>query len=261
MKETFLGTGANGGLPQIDCSCLNCVEAEKNHLLRRLRSCVWVESSKGNVILDCGPDIRRQLLTVGLTLRDLRMIAITHLHFDHAGGLMELSAGKPWAVPVLVNERVRQQWRNLVQNGGNEIAFLVKAGFMKIIDDQEGLELGVRLVDVPHDPKFPTSGIVVDDGISKIWYSPDISQITDQMLGEIRSADVAIIDGTFLNEEIYQAPKYNHTTIERSAERLEGIKSRVIFSHINHSESRQRISGVISKCGFILAEDGDKIGI
>ena len=74
MKIKFLGTAANGGVPQLDCRCGICVAAEKENKLRRLRSSVLVETEGKKIVLDCGPDFRQQMLKEGLRLQDLDLI-------------------------------------------------------------------------------------------------------------------------------------------------------------------------------------------
>jgi phosphoribosyl 1,2-cyclic phosphate phosphodiesterase len=245
----MLGTGANGGLPQIDCDCENCLEASERKELSRLRSSVLVESGGEKLVLDCGPDFRQQMLRSGLRLPDLGLVVVTHLHFDHAGGLMELSAGKALRVPVLVNESNRK----LLRERG-DIQFLEGAGFVCFPDEDEAWERwGVRLVDVPHDPRFPTSGVVVQGNMKSLWYSPDVGEITEEMLKEIAMIDVVVFDGTFLNENTYPASKFNHLTIEKSVDIL---KREVIYTHVNHSENVKEIEKFLRAKGCLLASDG-----
>ena len=250
MKEVFLGTGANGGTPQIDCKCQNCEAAVENPSLQRLRSSVLVETSKNKIVLDCGPDFRLQLLRGGLRLQDINLIAITHLHFDHSGGLMELSAGKALNIPVLVspeNQKILEQ--------KPDIQFLLKAGFMQFADNALMEIMGVKLVEVPHDPRFPTNAVVINDRNMSIWYSPDVTDITESMKKEMKKTDLVIFDATFMNEDILPASKFNHTTIEKSAPEIYRLDVKTIFSHINHSENPNLVLNFLSKFGFSLAHD------
>lgn len=251
MKIEFLGTAANGGLPQVDCSCINCTRAENNEGYRRLRSSVLVDIDDKKIVLDCGPDFRQQMLINGLKLQDLNLIVVTHLHWDHVGGLMELSAGKPIEVPVLISSENKKLLMNK-----DEIKFLTGAGFARFINEVEGKEMGVELFDVPHDPNFPTSAVIVYGESKQVWYSPDVSTITDKMLERMGEVDNIIFDSTFLNEDFRPAKKLNHTIVEESAPILAKLNKEVIFSHINHSEDPFRVKNFLDKFGFRLAEDG-----
>lgn len=254
----MLGTGANGGLPQIDCDCENCLEASERKELSRLRSSVLVESGGEKLVLDCGPDFRQQMLRSGLRLSDLGLVVVTHLHFDHAGGLMELSAGKALRVPVLVNESNRKLLRER-----SDIQFLEGAGFVCFPDEDEAWERwGVRLVDVPHDPRFPTSGVVVQGNMKSLWYSPDVARVTDEMLETMVNMDLVVFDATFLNENVYPASMFGHTTIQSSAPIIaEKVRGAVLYSHVNHSEDRDMVQKFLSQFEFKLAEDGDTLSL
>jgi phosphoribosyl 1,2-cyclic phosphate phosphodiesterase len=250
MKITFLGTGANGGLPQVDCDCKYCRAALKKKNKQRLRSSLLVETKRSRILLDCGPDFRQQLSGVGLKIRDLDLIVITHFHFDHANGLIELSGGKPCKVPVLVSERVRRLWKRFPNQ---EIEYMVKSGFVKLVSEDNAKKCGVKLVDVPHDPGFPTVAVIVSDSSGKVWYSPDVSEITEKMIKEIAMIDVVVFDGTFLNENTYPASKFNHLTIEKSVDIL---KREVIYTHVNHSENVKEIENFLRAKRCLLARDG-----
>ena len=256
MKIKFLGTAANGGVPQLDCRCGICVAAEKENKLRRLRSSVLVETEGKKIILDCGPDFRQQMLKEGLRLQDLDLVVVTHLHFDHVGGLMEMSTGKHLEVPVLVSEK---NWILLMMR--DEIKYLVGVKFIKLISESEGRELGVELFEIPHDPKFPTCAVIVHEDNKQAWYSSDVAKITDKMLERMKNIDLAIFDATFLNEKIFPAKKLNHITVEESAPILAKLNKEVIFSHINHSEDFAKMEVFLNKFGFELAKDGLSVKI
>lgn len=256
MKIKFLGTAANGGLPQLDCRCDNCLVAEKDSKLRRLRSSMLVEVDDKKIVLDCGPDFRQQILNEGLRLQDLDLIVVSHLHFDHVGGLMELSTGKHLEVPVLVSSENRK-----LLMLKDEIKYLVGAKFARLISETEGRKMGVELFRVPHDPNFPTSAVIVHKGKKQIWYSSDVAKITDRMIKRMKSVDLVVFDATFLNEKVFPAKKLNHITVEESVLRLEKLGKEVIYSHLNHSENPTKMEASLDKLGFRLAKDGISVKI
>ncbi len=250
MKVTFLGTGANGGVPQVDCRCINCETALRNNSLIRKRSSVLVETTKHKILIDCGPDFWSQMQAANLKIQELDLIVITHLHFDHCNGLMELSGGKKWNIPVLVSNKNRQllmkgQWGNLVERG-----------FMQFIDSVSAQKMGVSLIEVPHDPAFPTSGVIVQEGGKKVWYSSDTENITLRMKKEIISSDLVLFDATFWDDTVFPAKKIHHMTIERSLPFFVRNKIRVVYTHINHSEDTIKIQTTLKKDGLVLAHDG-----
>lgn len=86
MKVTLLGTGTSCGVPVLGCNCKVC--RSKDPRDNRLRCAALVETSSSSVLIDCGPDIRQQLL--GMPFRKIDGVLITHEHYDHVGGIDDL---------------------------------------------------------------------------------------------------------------------------------------------------------------------------
>ena len=83
LEVTFLGTGTSTGVPEIGCDCKTCTSTDPRD--RRLRAALLVRKGGRQIVIDCGPDFREQMLREGIT--DLDAIFITHEHYDHVGGL------------------------------------------------------------------------------------------------------------------------------------------------------------------------------
>jgi phosphoribosyl 1,2-cyclic phosphate phosphodiesterase len=238
MKITFLGTAANGGVPQLDCMCPNCTSGTI-----RKRSSLIIQQENENLFLDCGPDFKQQMELMKLKLHDLSGVAVTHLHWDHCHGLMELAGGKQQSVPVIVHKKLQTDLSNH-QNFG----YLFKAGFAQF--EQKLKHLHVEFVEVAHDPNFPTFAIKVSDGKNSVVYVPDVARFNDELINMIKTSTLTVFDSTFLEED-----KYNHMAIKNSAPVLKEHAKRVIYSHINHSESPEDIRAFVEPFGFSLAYD------
>lgn len=87
MKVTFLGTGTSTGVPRIGCRCEVCTSPDPRD--KRLRCSVLFQSRGTNILLDCGPDFRYQMLRVRFWL-PLHAVLVTHEHYDHVGGIDDL---------------------------------------------------------------------------------------------------------------------------------------------------------------------------
>lgn len=86
MKITILGSGTSTGVPEVGCTCNVCTSEDKRD--NRLRASILVETSGRNILIDCGPDFREQMLC--REFRKLDGVLITHEHYDHVGGLDDL---------------------------------------------------------------------------------------------------------------------------------------------------------------------------
>ena len=86
MKITLLGTGTSQGIPVIGCECKACLSNDKRD--DRLRSGILVQSNGINVLVDTGPDLRQQMLKVGI--KHVNGVLYTHEHNDHVAGLDDI---------------------------------------------------------------------------------------------------------------------------------------------------------------------------
>lgn len=86
MKITLLGTGTSQGIPVVGCGCEACLSDDARD--DRMRSGVLIQTKETNVLIDTGPDLRQQMLKVGI--RHLNGIVFTHEHSDHVAGLDDI---------------------------------------------------------------------------------------------------------------------------------------------------------------------------
>lgn len=116
MKLSFLGTGTSVGVPQMRCDCLTCTSADPRD--KRMRCSAMVEIAPGapQILIDCGPDFRMQMLQHGSP--DLACALLTHTHYDHVGGIDDL---RPYCYefpdkhfPLFCQPNVAEDLRNRV---------------------------------------------------------------------------------------------------------------------------------------------------
>lgn len=86
MKLTFLGTGTSFGVPQIGCDCAVCRSPDPRD--RRSRSGAVVSAGGQTLLIDTAPELRLQLLAVGVERVDA--VLYTHEHADHTAGIDDL---------------------------------------------------------------------------------------------------------------------------------------------------------------------------
>lgn len=87
MKLTFLGTGTSTGIPQIGCNCPTCKSVDPRDSRQRASAILTTDTGQ-NILIDCGPDFRQQILRFGSPRLDA--LLITHIHYDHVGGIDDL---------------------------------------------------------------------------------------------------------------------------------------------------------------------------
>lgn len=193
MKVRILGCGTSTGVPKIGNEWGQCDPNEPRN--SRLRSSILVESGGERVLVDCGPDLRQQLLSAEVGRLDA--VIVTHDHGDHVHGIDELrpiaqALGRP--VPLL--GRV-DTIAGLEQRFG--YAFAQSNFYRPIVEPREigsDWKFGsatVRVVDQPHGG--PTSlGVRFDEAGKSVAYAIDFSDLTDDMAVLYQDVDVWIAD-------------------------------------------------------------------
>lgn len=86
MQIRFLGTGTSTGVPEVGCTCPVCTSKDKRD--QRLRASVMIRTQGKNILIDCGPDFRYQMLQT--TYEPIEGVLLTHEHYDHVGGIDDL---------------------------------------------------------------------------------------------------------------------------------------------------------------------------
>ncbi|MFA5973445.1 MAG: MBL fold metallo-hydrolase [Lentimicrobiaceae bacterium] len=88
MKIAFLGTGTSTGVPVVACKCKVCSSDDPRD--KRYRTSVMLTRGNSNIVIDCGPDFRIQMLKH--KVEDIDAVVFTHAHRDHIAGLDDLRA-------------------------------------------------------------------------------------------------------------------------------------------------------------------------
>lgn len=86
IRVTLLGTGTSTGIPVIGCRCRVCTSSDPRD--RRSRAACWIRIGDLSIVIDTGPDFRRQALRE--RIRRVDAVLYTHHHFDHVVGIDDL---------------------------------------------------------------------------------------------------------------------------------------------------------------------------
>ena len=104
IKVTFLGTGTSQGIPVIGSDHPVCLSKDKKD--KRLRVSILIQWENINLVVDCGPDFRQQMLRENI--KHIDGIFFTHEHADHSAGMDDIRPFffRQGDIPVFGSERV-----------------------------------------------------------------------------------------------------------------------------------------------------------
>ena len=193
MKLRILGCGTSSGVPRIGDDWGSCDPSDERN--RRTRSSIMVEIGGETMLVDCGPDLREQMLAAGRGTID-RLI-VTHDHADHCHGIDELrvvaqNRGSPVPLHARGNvlERLRARFRYAFE--GVALYRPVVEG-VAIKDEWQLREARVRFVDQPHGG-ITSLGIRFDQGGRSAGYAIDFHEMTPEMSAMYQGVDLWIAD-------------------------------------------------------------------
>ena len=189
----ILGCGTSTGVPKIGNEWGQCDPNEPRNA--RLRSSILVESADERVLVDCGPDLRQQLLAA--EVGRLGGVLVTHAHGDHCHGIDELrpvsqAIGGP--IPLHARRDVLDELELRFAYAFDQSNFYQPIA--KACELGEELRFGearARFVDQPHGG--PTSlGIRFDENDYSVGYAIDFNEMTPDMAALYEGVDVWIAD-------------------------------------------------------------------
>ncbi|MEO6580227.1 MAG: MBL fold metallo-hydrolase [Sphingomicrobium sp.] len=193
MKVRILGCGTSSGVPRIGNDWGDCDPAEPRN--RRTRSSILIESAGQRLLVDCGPDMREQLLAAETA--DLAGVVVTHDHADHCHGIDDLrQVAHHSRSPVPLHAR-----QQTLDRLAKRFAYVFEGSplYPAVVEPRpvgETLCVGdasLRFVDQPHGG-ITSLGIRVDEGGASLGYAIDFHELTDEMRRLYRGVDVWICD-------------------------------------------------------------------
>lgn len=252
MKHTvyILGSGQDGGLPQVGSRMAPDMAARLDPLAVRLGPSICVLAEDGRCLLiDVSPDIREQenrLLRVpDYAARPagnpFEGVVLTHAHMGHYAGLVHFGreAANTRSLPLWCTARMaaflrtQAPWEQLVSLGNISLMPLVQP-----FEPWPGLRL--RAIPVPHRGEYTdTVGVSIND---KLLYVPDVDNWSAWPAAreEVSRHEVCLLDATFFSPE--ELPGRNlreisHPFITDTLAFFGDLAAtrRIILTHFNHS--------------------------
>ena len=247
-----LGSGTSTGVPTVGKAYPEEYLANpKNH---RLRASIVVRGPTGNLLVDCTPDMRTQLLRAGIM--DVEAVLITHTHADHIMGMDDLRAfclkyRRPLAVYTLPEhaETIRRVYPYMFQDFPEGI--LVPRIDLRLVPTV----LNVGGVDI--------ETMVVDHGcmnciaikVGGFAYVTDVKTVPDTVIPRLMSLDTLVLDAVR-----YRAHP-NHLDYYSALELVERLKPRrTYFTHLCDDYDHDVTNAALPP-GVELAYDGLEIEV
>jgi phosphoribosyl 1,2-cyclic phosphate phosphodiesterase len=192
VKVRILGCGTSTGVPKIGNDWGKCDPNEPRNY--RLRSSILVESGDARVLVDCGPDLRQQLLAACVGRIDA--VIVTHDHGDHVHGIDELrplSQAIDRPVPVYSDEETLESLRGRFAYAFSQTEFYRPIVEGRVLDELQLGDATMRFVEQPHGTT-KSLGLRFDEGGKSVAYAIDFSSLTDDMIQLYEGVDVWIAD-------------------------------------------------------------------
>jgi phosphoribosyl 1,2-cyclic phosphate phosphodiesterase len=193
---TFLGSGCWQGIPAPFCEDKISKKVKWNSKDFRFRTSFLIKTKNNKkIIVEATPDIRLQSWKFKLEKPDA--ILISHWHWDHFFGLMDLNwFAEKNQLTVYGNESTQKWYSSTIKH--------VPVNFIKFesyvpfeVDNLKITPIAVNHVD-------KTDGFIFEDkyGGNKIVYLPDLYSIPEQTAQAIKNANAVILDSTYLGSDI-----------------------------------------------------------
>ena len=192
------GGASFGQVPRAEWEVLT--KPDRKNRIRMGLNCLLIQTQETNILVDTGAGSKRTdryrdqyglngnkltkgLKRHGLSPRDIDVVLLTHLHFDHAGGCTKLDRSGS-AVPVFPKAKYMVQAKALEEATGqhersrgayNEDDFvpLQDAGMLDLLDGDQEIAPGVR-VKVTGGHSAGHQVVLLEAGSERIAYLGDL---------------------------------------------------------------------------------------
>lgn len=226
-KLIFLGTGTSQGIPVIGSDHPVCLSSDPRD--KRLRSSVLVQYLGKNILIDCGPDFRQQMLRENLSHIDC--ILLTHEHNDHLIGMDDLRPilfRSKKKIPVYGEFRVLDQVKNRFPYAFIEHKYPGVPSFdIHTISDlpfNYTKDIQIIPLRILHG-QLPILGF----RIGNLAYMTDVSTIPNETLEQLSNLDILVIGALRKTEH------HSHMSLSQAVKAAKQIGAKNTYiTHIGH---------------------------
>ena len=246
MQIKFLGTGTSTGIPEISCHCEVCSSTDPKD--QRLRTSALFSINDKNILIDCGPDFRQQMLNSRTEKIDA--VLLTHVHYDHTSGLDELRVFcRNRSVDVFLEPWVAEAIRSRIPYCFVEHPYpgVANLNLHEIGPEQFYIQdIPVLPIRVMHY-KLPILGYRIGD----VAYITDMLSISEEEITKLKDLDILIVNALRHTEHI------SHQTLGKALALIERINpKRAYLIHMSHHMGLHSIESLKLPQNVFFAYDG-----
>jgi len=226
LVVTILGTGTSQGIPVIGSNHPVCLSTDPKD--KRLRVSALVEYEGYNILIDCGPDFRAQMLINHITHIDA--ILYTHEHNDHTAGLDDI---RPYFfrqgdIPIYAHKRVLDSLKKRFDYIFESENKYPGAPSVMVNEVQNApfkfKELNILPVNVMHN-RVQVFGYRLADFV----YLTDVKTIEEEEFEKLRGVKILVINALRIEKH------HSHFNLEDALEFISKVKpERAYIIHISH---------------------------
>ncbi|GAK32833.1 phosphoribosyl 1,2-cyclic phosphodiesterase [Iodidimonas nitroreducens] len=224
MQITILGCGTSTGVPRLPNDWGRCDPAQPKN--RRTRASILIQQGDINLLIDCGPDMRAQLLATGIDHIDA--VLITHDHADHTHGIddlrgfhMEQGAEIPLFAPKETLDRLYQRF---------DYIFSSRHGYPAICKGHE-IAGPIRIGGLCAQPFWQEHGPIWSLGFrfGDFAYSTDVNAFPKESLDLLRGIKLWVVDA------LRHRPHRTHSHLDKTLGWIDEVKpERAILTHLSN---------------------------